>query len=362
MHDWLAQIKPPLTHGEALVLVTVAQTDGSAPRDAGARMLISRGRVAGTVGGGHLEWKAIETARRLLSAPQTGSSPLRQLERLPLGPSLGQCCGGAVILAYERLTLADLGWVAALQKRDEAGLASMREVCFPTPVVNGDASAARRNESVLPPVHWHAIEGDSDGPVRASCQLRPSTGDGTRLTLQEVLLPDRFHVVLFGAGHVGSALVKILLHLRCTIHWVDTREIPFPPLSGPNLTTEHHDAPQAVIDRAPPGSYFLVMTHSHTLDQELSAHILRRADFAYFGLIGSLSKRRQFEHRLLARGIDAGQVARMVCPIGIPGIRDKAPDAIAIAVAAQLLQQVETRRGDHLAMHPEVQDDVEDKI
>lgn len=388
MHDWLAQLKPLLAHGDAVVLVTVAHTDGSAPRDAGARMLVTRHRALGTVGGGHLEWKAIESARRLLSEAPLSGAPLRQLERLPLGPSLGQCCGGAVVLAYERLTLADLGWVAALHKRDEAGLASLRTTIFPALEADG-GSKHPRAPGALPPVHWQAIDDgnaldesimgidtdiDAGGPIRASCRLLdpalPSDGmasspaqqtrpqapqtqpqqtqpQRTQL-LREVLLPDRFHVVLFGAGHVGAALVKILLTLRCTVHWVDTRDTPFPALSATNLTLEHNDAPQEAVDRAPPGSYFLVMTHSHALDQELSNHILRRADFAYFGLIGSLSKRRQFEHRMLARGIAAQQIARMVCPIGIDGIHDKAPDTIAIAVAAQLLQYVE-RRGMGLA-------------
>ncbi len=84
------------------------------------------------------------------------------------------------------------------------------------------------------------------------------------------------------------------------------------------------------------------MTHSHTLDQTLAERILRRADYAYFGLIGSHTKRKQFEHRLAARGIDPRQLARMVCPIGVPGIVDKSPETIAIAVAAQLLQTVDT--------------------
>ncbi len=358
MHDWLAQLKPLLAHGDAVVLVTIAHTDGSAPRDAGARMLVTRGRALGSVGGGHLEWKAIESARRLLGVAPLSNTPLRRLERLSLGPSLGQCCGGAVTLAFERLTLADLGWVAALHKRDEAGLASLRETVFP-PLDADDGSRSTRPTGSLPPVHWHALDTDDDNDdvggklgasPRASCSLLTDEGPADALSpwptilLREVLLPDRFHVVLFGAGHVGTALVKILLTLRCTIHWVDTRDMPFPPLVAANLTQEYNDAPQEAVDRAPPGSYFLVMTHSHTLDQELSSHILRRADFAFFGLIGSLSKRRQFEHRMLARGIAARQIARMVCPIGIAGIHDKTPDTIAIAVAAQLLQSVECRR------------------
>ena len=95
---------------------------------------------------------------------------------------------------------------------------------------------------------------------------------------------------------------------------------------------------EAEVAAAPGGAYFLVMTHSHALDQTLAEAILARADFAYFGLIGSATKRRQFERRMAARGIPAERFASMTCPIGIPGIKGKEPVTIAIAVAAELLQ------------------------
>ena len=99
--------------------------------------------------------------------------------------------------------------------------------------------------------------------------------------------------------------------------------------------------PESVFDAAPAHSYFLVMTHNHALDLMLAERILRRDDFAFFGMIGSLTKRMQFERRLTVRGLDPARLARMVCPIGVPGIVDKAPEAIAISTAAQLLQAVE---------------------
>ena len=90
--------------------------------------------------------------------------------------------------------------------------------------------------------------------------------------------------------------------------------------------------------RRPAGAYFLVMTHSHPQDEALAERILAREDFAYFGLIGSASKRRQFERRLEARGTPRSRLAAMTCPIGIAGIAGKEPEVIAIAVAAELLQ------------------------
>lgn len=146
------------------------------------------------------------------------------------------------------------------------------------------------------------------------------------------------HVVLFGAGHVGHALVALLAHLPCVVQWVDTRDECFPDEVPPNVQPEPTDTPDALVDAAPPGAYFLVMTHNHALDFALAERILRREDFAYFGMIGSRTKRVRFERRLAVRGVAAAHLADMVCPIGVSGIVDKAPAAIAVAVCAELLQ------------------------
>jgi xanthine dehydrogenase accessory factor len=326
MERWLQALLGTLAHGDAVVLVTVARAEGSVPRDAGTKMVVTRDSFSDTIGGGHLEWKAIEIARQLLRDASRGHPEThRRLERLSLGPSLGQCCGGAVTLSFERLSIADLGWVKTLSKRLAAGQATVRSVSF---------------GSTLPVM----ISDPEPGCETADCLLW--SGDSSGQLLTETISIDRFHVVLFGAGHVGAALVEVLRTLRCTVHWVDARDAQFPRLDMaryPSLKVEPNDAPEQIVDEAPPGTYFLVMTHSHPLDQSLSERILRRGDYAYFGLIGSHTKRKQFEHRLAARGIDPQQLARMICPIGVPGIVDKAPETIAIAVAAQLLQIVDTR-------------------
>jgi len=344
MHDWLNQLKQLLAHGDAVVLVTVARVDGSAPREAGTRMLVTRQHLHYTIGGGHLEWQATDIARRMLTETPGPCGELRRLERMALGPSLGQCCGGVVMLAFERLTLADLGWVAALQKRSAAGLASTRRVWF-TPA--GSAPT---------PVQWLEAD-DTDIPLdpNQSCHLlRDPNQHANGTLLSETIVADRFHVVLFGAGHVGAALVKVLLNLRCTVQWVDQRDAQFPAITAPNLVHDANDIPESAVDDAPPDSYFLVMTHSHALDQSLCEHILRRGDFAYFGLIGSKTKRMQFEHRLIAKGFNPSDMERMTCPIGVPGIRDKSPETIAVAVVAQLLQCVEEKaaapRLEHIEM------------
>ncbi|MDE1183553.1 xanthine dehydrogenase accessory protein XdhC [Paraburkholderia sp.] len=326
MQAWLTDLQHLLAHGDAAVLVTVARVEGSAPREAGTKMLVTRDSARHTIGGGHLEWKAIETARRVLKDGMRAPR-MRRLERFALGPSLGQCCGGAVILAFERLDIGDLGWITSIAKRVAAGLSTVRSVSFgPSP----DA------------VMLSDPEPGVEGP---DCLLWDGAGfDESSALLTETISPRDFPVVLFGAGHVGAALVRVLATLPCHVRWVDERDAQFPPpesLNAPNLIIDANDAPDEAVDQAAPLTYFIVMTHDHSRDLDLAERILRRGDFAFLGMIGSHSKRMQFEHRLAARGIDPMQIARMSCPLGVDGIVDKSPEIIAVSAAAQILQAVE---------------------
>lgn len=264
MVEWISTAQQLLASGQAIVLVTLVKAEGSTPREAGARMLFTTAQQWFSIGGGQMEWRAAEIARDMLAGQRNYGG--HHVERIPLGPRLGQCCGGVATLAFELLTQARI---------DEEAAAS-----------------------------------------------RP---------------PDQ-HIVLFGAGHVGRALVPILGSLPCTVLWVDERDTQFPEVWPANVSIEVTDTPEAVVDQAPPGSYFLVVTHCHALDQRLCRQILKRDDFAYFGLIGSQTKRHKFERRLRERGVPDARLTRMICPIGVPGIRGKAPEIIAVAVAAQLLQ------------------------
>lgn len=263
--DWLAL-------GRRAVLVEVTGARGSVPREAGTRMLVSASHASGTVGGGHLELKAIEQARSLLASGSTGS----QTAHYPLGPALGQCCGGAVTLGFSML--------------DRQALAAWPE---PAP---------------------------------------------------------RFHLQLYGAGHVGRAIVRALAPLHCVVDWIDEREEEFPAtfdaLGGAwpgHIRRVCVDAVEAEVPLAPPGAFYLVLTHRHDLDQRISEAILQRGEFGFFGLIGSKTKKQRFIHRFEQRGFQASLIERMTCPIGIDGIEDKEPEVIAIAVAAQLLRTSERR-------------------
>jgi xanthine dehydrogenase accessory factor len=256
--DWLAQ-------GRAGVVVEVSAALGSAPREAGTRMLVSATQAVGSIGGGHLEWKAIASAREML---RTGELAAHS-QHYPLGPALGQCCGGAVTLQFRALDAAAL----------EA---------WPT-----------------------------SKPL--------------------------FHLQLYGAGHVGRAVATLLTTLDVGVDWIDEREDEFPATTHLGTPWPAHirricvDAVEAEVGTAPPGAFYLVMTHQHDLDLRVTEAILRRGDFAYLGLIGSKTKRQRFMHRFEQRGLAAELIERIMCPIGVGGISGKQPEVVAVAVVAQLL-------------------------
>jgi xanthine dehydrogenase accessory factor len=306
--------------GVPVAMVTIVEVKGSAPREPGIRMLVSANDLIGTIGGGHLEWRGMDIARAMLNE----GKEQRRIERIPLGPALGQCCGGVVQLAFEVLGKDDLLWLDAVEAAFAAGKPLQRTV----PALG--AVTATESRAVIPSV---TLEAD---------------GSWT-----DTLVPDEMHVVLFGAGHVGHALVKVLANLPCRVHWVDERDTLFPAGLPDNVEAEASDTPEAVVAQAPAGSYFLVMTHSHALDQTLCEEIFRRTDFAYFGLIGSKTKRARFEHRLADYGVDPARFPEMTCPMGVSGITDKAPAMIAVAIVAQLLQVRDQRLAALHASHGE---------
>lgn len=300
--------------GVPVAMVTIVDVKGSAPREPGIRMLVTATDLVGTIGGGHLEWRGMDIARAMLANRHVRGNPHRRIERIPLGPALGQCCGGVVKLAFEVLGEADLAWLDAVETAFRAGRALQRRVPLDG-AITVEASRAMLHTAVL-----HA--------------------DGT---WTDTLVPHDMHVVLFGAGHVGHALVKVLSTLPCRVHWVDERDTLFPGGLPDSVEAEATDTPESVVDQAPPGAYFIVMTHSHALDQQLCERIFRRTDFAYFGLIGSKTKRARFEHRMVEHGVDPARLPEMTCPMGVAGITDKAPAMIAVAIVAQLLQVREQR-------------------
>ena len=250
---------------EPAVLVSVLRTQGSVPREAGAWMAVWLEGQIGTIGGGHLEWDAVRQARDALAVG--ASEPWTQ--RVALGPSLGQCCGGVVELHFE-------------------------------PVAQAQAGA-----------------------------------------LRERLAPALTPLALFGGGHVGQAIVRALAPLPFAVHWIDSRDGVFPDGLPPTVRTEHSEPVQDAVRDLPPGALVLVMSFSHAEDLDIVAACLQRrrtaGDLPFVGLIGSKTKWATFRHRLSDRGFTRDELDRVTCPIGIPGISDKAPGVVAASVVAQLL-------------------------
>jgi xanthine dehydrogenase accessory factor len=122
------------------------------------------------------------------------------------------------------------------------------------------------------------------------------------------------------------------------VQWIDERDTCFPadPLP-PHIERICLEPAEAEVATAPPGAFYLVMTHEHLLDERITAAILQRGDFAFCGLIGSQTKRQRFLHRFERRGLPPDVLARLTCPIGLPGITGKEPEVIAVSVVAQLL-------------------------
>ncbi|WP_036173118.1 xanthine dehydrogenase accessory protein XdhC [Massilia sp. 9096] len=350
MDDWLtAALEQAVSDdGRArAILVTVAIVEGSVPREPGTKMLVDAARQWGTVGGGHLELRGAEVARAMLACGEQ-----RRLERFPLGPSLGQCCGGVVHLAFEAVDPAHLALLAARRSQDSWRLVA----------IDGDPDLALFDADGQPLA-------DARPDVRASARAqayaqvralaREGAGarvlrdeDGRRWLADRIDAP-RAHLMLFGAGHVGAAIVRALADLPCRVTWVDEREDLFPAALPHHVAVEATDMPEALAANAAPGTTFLVMTHSHALDQRVAEAILKRPSADWFGLIGSNTKRKQFEHRLRERGIPDARLDAMVCPIGVPGIEGKQPAVIAVAVAAQLLMVWEAQGARQAATHSE---------
>ncbi|GLS20504.1 xanthine dehydrogenase accessory protein XdhC [Labrys miyagiensis] len=301
------------------VLVTITAVRGSSPREAGTRMAVrADGAFSGTIGGGALEWQALAEAQALLSG---GSSRMRTLDKA-LGPDLGQCCGGRVKLMLERLERDDLSWLAGLVEPPAAG--GRVVIGMPQPHGTYLRCWADAAEAALLP------EGESE-------RLLP---DGR---LVESLGPQNPAVYLFGAGHVGRALILALAPLPLDLVWCDPRPEAFPSHVPQRVILRREAEPERILASAPDDARILIMTHSHALDLAIASAALAAARFAYIGVIGSGTKRARFVSQMRQAGLTQAAIDSMVCPVGIPGIEGKEPAVIAASVVAQILL-VESKR------------------
>ena len=270
-------------------LVEVTEAKGSTPREKGAWMLVTPERIFGTIGGGQLEFMAIDTARAMLAGNSKRSAvmehvtgdpiPARCLEPLhdgdkgvtldiPLGPEIGQCCGGRVEIAVRHV--------------DEALAADL-------------VSSAEVSDAALP------------------------------------------HVYVFGGGHVGHALASAFALLPLNVVVVETRADALEGMPE-EIDTRLTPVPEEMVREAPVGSAFVVLTHDHALDFLIVAEALKRRDAGYVGMIGSKTKKATFRSWFLkTAGGSEEQIARLVCPIGGDAVKDKRPAVIAALAAAEIM-------------------------
>lgn len=299
----LAALRADLAAHGAVARVVIAGHSGSSPREAGAAMHVWADGQSGTIGGGALEYAAAARARALLAG---GGA---EVQRTALGPALGQCCGGAVTLVYE---VIDAAWLEA------------RAAGAPARPVRGDAA--------------------TELPLRLRRAVtRARAGDGAlpHLLIEgwwlEPLAAPRHDLWIWGAGHVGRALVGVLAPLPdLAITWADCAAARYPAAIPPDVRPLIAANPADLVAQAPADARHLVLTHSHTLDLELCDRLLRHG-FADVGLIGSATKWARFRARLRALGHSEAQIARIACPIGDPRL-GKHPQAIALGVGHALMQ------------------------
>lgn len=285
------------THGK-VTRVVIAAIRGSSPREVGAAMLVWKGGQSGTIGGGTLEYQAAEAAR-------VQQSPTR-LSCHALGPDLGQCCGGAVTLLSE---VYDLKSVEALDNTVIARPTAGDDM----PLSVKRLLATARAQGIAP---------------------EPQLLDGWMI--EPVHTPTR-QLWIWGAGHVGRALVDVLSPLPdLAITWVDTAADRFPAGIPVGVTVVPAANPADLVRHAPVHAEHLVLTYSHNLDLELCNRLLTHG-FHFAGLIGSATKWARFRSRLAALGHSPAQIARITCPIGDPSL-GKHPQMIAVGVAAQILR------------------------
>jgi len=323
-------------HG-TVVRVVIVRADGSTPRETGAAMRVSAGEVHGTIGGGALELTAIAHARTLLATgDDTAAAWARDVRDFALGPSLGQCCGGHTRVLFEVLTMRERGHVAALARACDAERAVLLR-----PLAGGMApcvTADRREHHADWPLAVTRTLRDVLSGARAREAMLVRGGRSESAWFIEPFARRTHRLYLYGAGHVGRALVHVLRDLPFDVAWIDTAASRFPADIPPHAQAHVTGDLAAFAAGAAGDAFHLVLTYSHALDLAICHSLLRRGDVRFLGLIGSATKRTRFLKRLGELGIADGELARLTCPIGLPGLGGKEPGMIAVSVAAQLVQ------------------------
>jgi len=332
MNKWIDDLYDLSGTEECCSVVTVAAVRGSAPREIGAKMIVTGNETIGTIGGGQLEYQCTKIAVEQIR--QTAAYADDRLQRrFPLGTNCGQCCGGVVDILFERVASSSVAWLKELKRLHD----ERRPVVVVTQLREGAGKYLVTDDGCM---HFADNVTCPEEAITSARQVIIDYGGAQLLDdfLLEPVLQSDFNIAVFGAGHVGAATVDVLSRLDCSIRWIDSRRNIFPAHLPKNITAVESANPAREVAAMPQGTNYLVMTHSHPLDYEICEQVLLRGDFAYCGLIGSMSKRRRYERAMRKQGMSDFLLKRLACPIGVSGIASKKPADIAVAVAAELLR------------------------
>ena len=297
MTSWIEAARDRIARDGAVVRASLVKVKGSAPREAGAMMLITVDDIWQTIGGGTLEFTVMAQAREMLADKAAG--PWRRMVvRAALGPDMGQCCGGQVTVLLERFG-----------RDEDAGLLTLADCRYLAHPTQGNAPLADAGAA-------------APGLDRqANCFVAP------------VALPGR-PVFLYGAGHIGRALAPHLAALQLDVHWVDVEDSRFPATIPEDVRRVMAADPTVIAAHAPDKAIHLVVTHNHALDEAICHAVLSGGGFARLGLIGSATKAARFRSRLAKAGIAEAALDRLVCPVGLASITGKHPARVALSIAA----------------------------
>ena len=283
--------------------ILILEIKGSAPRGIGTEMYVWANGTQGTIGGGTLEFEAIKSAQEILETRKT------KLKSYPLGPELGQCCGGHVKLLTEYY--------------DEKAVTNLKDQSLNIRSISGATEATKKVKKIIN--RYKTEQTSFDHKLSDEWLI-------------EKVITAKSPIWIWGAGHVGSAILSLLAPMpNLEIFWLDTDNSRFPDLEFSNVYKIIYDSPEQFIKRAHPNAEHLILTYSHKIDLEI-CNIILNHDFKWVGLIGSKTKFNRFKKKLLSFGHTKKTIDQIQCPIGYKNY-GKHPQQIALGVAVNFIER-----------------------
>ncbi|MBP2663304.1 MAG: putative xanthine and dehydrogenase maturation factor, XdhC/CoxF family [Firmicutes bacterium] len=329
-----------LSAGENVVLATIFHSAGSAPRSAGAKMIIcADGSIIGTVGGGRVEAETIELAKKVQTKRQSVIQPFDLTGSDAAG--LGMICGGTGEILLDYLDAANddnrLIYEAILTTMDKA-----QKAWLMTEVTAQTVAGQTRQQCLV----------KKDGTIIGNFQGEPAflekmSSGPAKISIHADAHEDRSFIVepirttgvvyLFGAGHVSQQIAKLTDMVGFITVVIDDRPAfanreRFP--QSEVMVVEHFECmPELAIDQ---DSYLVIVTRGHLHDQTVLEQALQ-TNAGYIGMIGSKKKRDNLFKSLQEKGVSSANLQRVYSPIGID-IYAETPEEIAVSIAAELIK------------------------